>query len=68
LILILIITQQDIVLNIKTSPCKVPVILILILIITQQDIVLNVKTSPCKVPVILDSYSNNNSARYCLKR
>ena len=43
--------------NVKTSPCKVPlllflIIIIIIIIIIQRDIVICVKTSPCK-PVVL---------------
>ena len=45
--------QRDIVINAKTSSCKVPLLLFFILIIIQRDIVINVKTSSCKVPVIL---------------
>jgi predicted DNA-binding protein (MmcQ/YjbR family) len=45
--------QRDIVINVKTSPCKVPSFLFLILTIIQRDIVINVKTSPCKVPSFL---------------
>ena len=45
--------KRNIIINVKTSPCKVPLFLFLILIIIQRDIVIHVKTPSCKVPVIL---------------